>query len=163
MDYPGINGFLGTRASIMLDVVFLAMFAVIPAMGLSIYLVKFRRLYALHKWIQLALGIVLLIAVTAFEADMQFISGWRERAKPSPHFEGAVFYSLYVHLVFAVSTTVLWVFVIVQALRKIPVPPGPSEYSPRHSFWAWMAAADMTLTAITGWIFYWLAFVATAA
>ena len=49
---------------------------------------------------------------------------------------------------------------IVQALRKIPEPPEPSDYSHRHAFWAWIAAADMTLTALTGWIFYWLAFVA---
>ena len=40
MDYPGIDGFLGTRASLMLDVVFLAMFAVIPTMAVSVHLVK---------------------------------------------------------------------------------------------------------------------------
>ena len=59
MDYPGFDGFLGTRASFMLDFVFLAMFAVIPIMGWSIYQVKFRRRYQLHKWVQVALGIVL--------------------------------------------------------------------------------------------------------
>ena len=34
------TGFLGTRGSLMLDVVFLAMFAVLPLLALSIYLVK---------------------------------------------------------------------------------------------------------------------------
>ena len=29
MDFPGVDGFLGNRASLMLDVVFLAMFAVL--------------------------------------------------------------------------------------------------------------------------------------
>ena len=49
-DYGGINGFLGTRASLMLDVVFLAMFVVVPVLAGSVYLVyvleilKFRRL-----------------------------------------------------------------------------------------------------------------------
>ena len=160
MNYPGINGFLGTRASIMLDVVFLAMFAVIPLMGVAIYLVKFRRLYTWHKRIQLALGVVLLLAITAFEVDMQFISGWRERARESPYFDNWVFYSLYIHLVFAVSTALLWVFVIVQALRKIPVPAGPSKYSGAHAFWGKLAAADMFMTSLTGWIFYGLAFAA---
>ena len=41
-DYPGIDGFLGTRASLMLDVVFLAMFAVLPVMGWSIWKVRRR-------------------------------------------------------------------------------------------------------------------------
>jgi len=63
-------------------------------------------------------------------------------------------------LCFSISTAVLWVFVVVQAMRKIPDPPGPSEYSSRHEFWARLAAADMLMTAVTGWVFYWMAFVA---
>jgi putative membrane protein len=82
--FAGINGFLGSRASIMLDVVFLAMFAVLPIMGVSIGLARFRKKYAWHKRIQLTLAVVLLLAVAAFEIDMQFISGWRTRAMSSP-------------------------------------------------------------------------------
>jgi hypothetical protein len=183
MEYPGIDGFLNTRASLMLDVVFLAMFAVLPILGASIYLVKYRRLYALHKRIQLLLGIVLLAAVALFEIDMRFVSGWQERAAESPYFkpieepgsllravyiralnysqvEGWVFTSLGIHLFFAVTTTILWVGVIVQALRKFPNPPAPCAHSASHVFWARIAAIDMALTALTGWIFYYLAFVA---
>ena len=54
------DGFLGTRASLMLDVVFLAMFVVVPALAWSVYLVKVRRNYGLHKRVQLLLGSVLL-------------------------------------------------------------------------------------------------------
>jgi uncharacterized membrane protein YozB (DUF420 family) len=68
--------------------------------------------------------------------------------------------SLYVHLVFSISTACLWVYVVAAALRNIPLPPGPSPYSRRHIFWARLAAIDLALTAITGWVFYWLAFVA---
>ena len=166
MEYPGIDGFLGTRASVMLDVVFLAMFAVIPVMAGSIYQVKFKRKFRTHKAIQLALGAVLLVTVTAFEIDMRFISGWRERAQPSPYYselwyEGAAQWALAIHLVFAVTTALLWVHVIVQALRKIPRPPRPCEYSGRHKVWGRLAAADMVLTSVSGWVFYWLAFVAT--
>jgi uncharacterized membrane protein YozB (DUF420 family) len=157
----GIDGFLGTRASLMLDVVFLAMFAVLPAMGWSIFLVRYRRNYLWHKRVQLALGAVLLVAVAAFEVDMQWLTNWRLRAEPSPHYEtGVVNYSLWIHLFFAVPTALVWIFVIVQGLRKIPNPPGPSLYSAQHMFWGRIAALEMTMTAITGWIFYWLAFVA---
>ncbi len=66
----------------------------------------------------------------------------------------------YIHLFFAVPTALLWIYVIVQALRKFPSPASPGEYSMRHIFWARLAAFEMTMTAITGWSFYWLAFVA---
>jgi uncharacterized membrane protein YozB (DUF420 family) len=145
----------------MLDVVFLAMFAVIPVMAWSIYQVKYRRRYALHKAVQLTLGGVLLVAVGLFEIDMQFISGWEDRATDSPYWtSGTVWKVLYVHLFFAVTTLVLWVVVIVLALRRFPSPPQPSAHSSWHLRWARVGALDMFLTAITGWVFYWLAFMA---
>jgi putative membrane protein len=158
--YAGLNGFLGTRASLMLDVVFLAMFAVLPVMAVSIGMVRFKKRYAWHKRVQLILAVVLLATVGAFELDMQLISGWRDRAMPSAYWPRGVMTSLYVHLVFSISTFFLWLYVVIGALRNFPKPPGPSAYSRRHTFWARLAAIDLTLTAITGWIFYWLAFVA---
>lgn len=159
-DYSGIDGFLGTRASIMLDVVFLAMFLVLPVLAWSIGMVKVCRRFLLHKRTNLTIAAVLLAAIVAFEIDMQFVSGWRDRAASSPYWPHGVMTSLYVHLVFSISTAFLWAYVVAGALRNIPVPPGPSPYSRRHIFWARLAAIDLALTAITGWIFYWLAFVA---
>ena len=86
MDFPGIDGFLGTRASLMLDVVFTAMFAVIPVMGASIALARYRHEWQWHKRIQLTLAIVLAIAVLAFEVDMRLLTDWQLRAEPSPYF-----------------------------------------------------------------------------
>ncbi len=160
----GVDGFLGTRGSIMLDVVFLAMFAVVPVLLLSIVLVKRRRLYRVHKFIQLALGLVLLLAVAAFEIDMQLFTDWRQRAIDSPYYQAqgwsAVMTSLVVHLAFAIPTLFLWVWVIVQALRKFPNPPQPTAYSSSHKSTAWLATVGMIGTAVTGWVFYWMAFVA---
>ena len=45
-------------------------------------------------------------------------------------------------------------------LAPFPKPPAPNEHSPSHKLWAWIAAIDMGMTALTGWIFYVLAFVA---
>jgi len=158
MDYTGIDGFLGTRASLMLDVVFLAMFAVVPILGWSVWLVRRRRNYALHKRVQLTLGAVLLATVALFELDMR-INGWTWRAESSVYYPHAVFASLYVHLFFAVTTTGLWIAVIARALRRFPSPPAPGTHSASHRFWGRLAAIDMTMTAITGWVFYYLAFV----
>jgi hypothetical protein len=181
--YPGIDGFLGTRASIMLDLVFLAMFAVLPVLAWSIWQVRVHRRFQLHQRVQWTLAAILLAAVTLFEIDMRFVSGWRERAEASPYFApvysadpisqqifcgllgcddvpGWVFRALAIHLVFATSTTALWVFVIATASRRFGNPPVPGAHSASHRRFGWLAAADMALTALTGWIFYWLAFVA---
>ncbi len=182
MQHLRFDGFLGTRASLMLDVVFLAMFAVLVILAVSIFLVRNRRNFLWHKRIQLILGLVLLVTVALFEADMR-INGWLDRAAPSRFYApmaspspvlstiyvkilgraevpGLVFTALSIHLFFAVTTSFLWIWVIAQALRRFSKPPVPNDYSPSHKFWAWLAAIDMGFTALTGWIFYVLAFVA---
>ncbi|MBX3412221.1 MAG: DUF420 domain-containing protein [Pirellulales bacterium] len=164
MEYAGFNGFLGTRASFMLDVVFLAMFAVMPALIWSVWLVRYRRNYLWHKRVQLALAAVLAVTVVIFEVDIR-VHGWRERAEASPYYgtptqPGIVFTVLYVHLFFAVSTAILWTLVVVRALRRFPSPPVPSEHSASHLLWGRLAAIDMGLTTVTGWTFYYLAFAA---
>ena len=160
IDYPGIDGFLGTRAPLVLDLLVLSMIGVVVALAWSIYEVKYRRRYQLHKWVQIALGVVLLSAVTLFEIDIR-LHGWEDRAagQLDGYAADIVWTALYVHLVFAVSAVILWPFTIVQALRKFPPPAGPNIYSRRHVFWGWLAAVDMLLTAVTGWTFYYLAFV----
>ena len=149
----------------MLDVVFVAMLAVVPVMTLSIWLVRYRRRYQLHKRLQLAQAILLLVAVAAFELEMR-MNGWVERARPSPYWvdgrwNDVIDYSLAVHLVFAIPTPLLWATVIVRSLRHFPRPPSPGTHSRQHMSWGRVAATGLLLTAITGWIFYWLAFAAT--
>lgn len=160
-DLPGFSGFLGTGATFMLDVVVVAMAAVVPAMWWSVRQAAAKK-YSLHHRVQLALAIVLLIAVLAFEIDIR-LHGWAERAEAVGGLmlsqPNLVRGALYIHLFFAVTTLVLWVAVIARALRGFPRPPAPSEHSRSHAFWGKLAVLDMTATAVTGWIFYALAFV----
>jgi uncharacterized membrane protein YozB (DUF420 family) len=160
----GIDGFLGTRATFMLDVVVLAMVALLPVLAWSVYLAKYQRQYAWHKSVQVTLGIVLLATVVLFEVDMR-LNGWRDRAASSPYSSAGgsfdwVMTSLAVHLFFAVTSAVLWLLVIVRGLRHFSNPPAPGAHSAWHKRYGMLAALDMAMTAITGWIFYWLAFVA---
>ena len=154
----------------MLDLVVVAMAVVLPVLGWSIALVKYRRRFELHKRIQLVLGAVLLVTVLAFEADMR-INGWRERAAVSRFWGAApagenggttnwVDCALAVHIFFAATTTLLWAVVIARALKNFPHPPAPASHSAWHLRWGKLAAIDMLLTALTGWLFYWMAFVA---
>jgi putative membrane protein len=163
-DMQGLDGFLGTRATFMLDVVVLAMVAIAPTLAWSIYQVRYRRRYTLHKRVQLLLGTVLLVTVVLFEIDMR-VNGWRDRASVSPYLgqDGGVDWvdlALGVHLCFAISAALLWVVVIARALRSFANPPAPGPHSAWHRRFGYLAAIDMFCTALTGWIFYWLAFVA---
>lgn len=158
--YPGIDGFLGTRAPLILDALCLAMLAVVVVLAWSVYQVKYRQRYNLHKWTQVALGAILLTVVILFEIDIR-LHGWQERAagQLGAQAPSAAVTALYVHLVFAVTTVLLWPIVIVLALRKFPNPPLPGPHSRIHVPLARIAAIDMVLTAITGWVFYYVAFV----
>lgn len=162
------NGFLGYNASFMLDVVVCALVLVVPALAYSIYLVKGRRAYTLHRNIQIGLGIVLLITVAAFEYDLQMVHGGWENVvnKPgeSPRLEeealDRVRTVLRVHLVFAISTPLLWGTTLWLALRRFPAPPRPAPHSRLHKTLGWLSTVDIALTSVTGLAFYYLAFMA---
>jgi hypothetical protein len=158
--FPGIDGFLGTRASLTVDLLVVIMLGVVVVLGWSVYQVRYRRRFQLHKRVQLALAAVLLGTVALFEIDIR-LHGWQNRAAGTIGGEPAqaVWYALYVHLACAISTVVLWPVVIFLALRSFPNPPQPGTHSRIHVPLARLAAIDMVLTAVTGWVFYWLAFV----
>jgi len=163
---PG--GFLGYNASFMLDVVVCALLLVVPTIIVSIYLVKCRKQFYWHRNLQLILGGVLLVTVILFEVDLQIVHGGWENIvinahKASPLSDAAmnqVRTVLRVHLFFAISTPVLWVVTIGYALKKFPNPPHPNEHSRLHKTLGWLSTLDITLTAITGLIFYYFAFIA---
>ncbi|MFM8380143.1 MAG: DUF420 domain-containing protein, partial [Planctomycetia bacterium] len=158
--FGGIDGFLGTRASVGMDVVLVGLWLLLPVLAWSIALVR-RGRYATHKTLQLLIAGALLAAIVVFEIDVRLVSDWKERARPSPWWPGGVLGSLGVHLVFAVSTLGLLVWVLWEAIQRFPVPPAPGAHGPRHRRLARLAAVDLVLTAITGTAFYWLAFVAS--
>jgi uncharacterized membrane protein YozB (DUF420 family) len=163
----GIDGFLGTRASIGMDVVLVGLIALLPVMAWSIALVR-QGNYALHKRLQLFIAAALVAAIVVFEIDVRLVSDWKLRAAGGPPWGEApnawwprgVLLALAIHLVFAISTTVLWTWVVWEAVTRFPVPPVPGTHGPRHRRMARLAALDLVATAVTGTIFYWLAFVA---
>ena len=163
------NGFLGFDSSLMLDVVVSALVLIVPAILYSLYLVKVRKNFHGHKKLQLALGVVLLLAVAAFEVDTQIVhGGWQNivNKEGSPvRLEGEALERvrnvLRIHLVFAVSTPVLWIVTTVLALRRFPDPPVPGPHSGLHKALGWAATVDIVMTAVTGLWWYYVAFIAT--
>lgn len=160
--FPGIDGFLtvfGSRASLGMDVVVVGLLALLPVLAWSVQAARGGR-FVLHKRLQLFIVAALAVAILVFEVDVRLISDWKPRARPSPYWPGGVLWALGIHLIFAVSTFVLWTWVVWEALARFPNPPHPAAHGPRHRRMARLAAVDLLLTAVTGFVFYWLAFVA---
>ncbi len=162
------EGFLGYQTTFMLDVVVCALVLVVPTLIFSIYQVKGKRNYSRHKFLQLALAGVLLFAVAAFEVDIQLIHrGWENVVNKNPDAPRRsveemtrIRTTLYVHLCFAVTTPMLWAVTIGLALKRFPKPPAPGVHSRSHKTLGWISAIDLTLTSVTGLLFYYLAFIA---
>jgi uncharacterized membrane protein YozB (DUF420 family) len=155
----GIDGFLGTRASLGMDVVLVGLVALLPVLAWSVALVR-RGRYAAHKSLQLFIVAALAAAIVVFEIDIRLVSDWKVRAAASPWWPGGVLVALAIHLVFAVTTFGLLAWVVWEAVVRFPVPPEPGSHGPRHRRLARLAAVDLVCTAVTGTAFYWLAFVA---
>jgi hypothetical protein len=160
------DGFLGYRTSFMLDFVVVALVLIVPVLVYSLIAVKFQRKYLLHRNLQIALGLVLLVAVGLFEIDLQWVQqGWTNVvAKRTTPLSAAqmetVRTALRVHLVFAISTPFLWATTILLALCYMPFPPHPCKHSRLHKVLGWVSTIDIVLTSVTGLVFYYLAFVA---
>lgn len=153
-------GFLPNRAGGTLDFVVLAMVLVLLAMGFSIYQVRVKKNPRLHRLLQVVTAIVLLVTLVGFEVDIR-LNGWREMAEESPFYDsGLVGWSLVIHLIFAIPTPFIWAGVIGFGLSRFRESFQAGEYNRVHRFWGRVAAAFMIMTAVTGWIFYYLAFVA---
>jgi hypothetical protein len=163
-----VRGFLGYDASLMLDVVVCALVLVVPALSWSIYQVRVRRRFTLHRNSQLILAGVLLATVLLFEIDMRLQGGWEQIVNRDPanaRLSGdalrQVRTMLYVHLFFAISTPILWGVTIALALRRFPNPPRPGPHSTVHKRLGWLSVMDLVLTSVTGLVFYYLAFIRT--
>jgi putative membrane protein len=159
------NGFLGYNATFMLDLVVCALVFVVPVLAVSIFLVKFRQNYVWHRRLQLFLAGVLLLAVAAFELDIQVVHhGWENIVRQSrPDISAADFVFartvLHIHLLFAISTPLLWALTISLALPRFGNPPAPSKHSPLHKWLGWTSALDLAMTSATGLLFYYFTFV----
>ena len=162
-----VDGFLGYRTSFMLDFVVCALILVVPLLVWSIVAARIRNEFGRHRRLQLLIGFVLLIAVTAFEVDLQLVhGGWQNIVAKQELSEAALDAKiadvrpwLWFHLLFAVTTPVFWIATIALALKKFSNPPTPGPHSRVHKTLGWLSAVDLTLTSVTGLIFYYVAFV----
>ena len=156
------DGFLGYKTSFMLDLVACALVIVVPLLVYSLYLVKVKKAYTAHRNLQIALGIILLVTVGLFEIDLQWVQGGWEKVvakrEISANQLAASRSMLHWHLLFAITTPLLWGATLFLAIKRFDSPPTPGSHSRLHKTLGWLSTIDITLTSITGLMFYYMAF-----
>ena len=155
-----MHGFIpGSRATFMIDFLVVAMAGVLPFLLFSVWQARSQLNYTLHKQMQKWLAVVLLVIVVLFEVEMRLI-GWREFAASSPYFPDVVMPVLAVHVTIAVSTLLIWTITLVSALRAFARSYLVTPYAHYHRVLGWFALVGMASTAVSGWIFFYMAFIA---
>jgi uncharacterized membrane protein YozB (DUF420 family) len=149
-----------SRASWAMDLTAFGLLLVVPLLFSSIYLARQKKKFQRHKTLQILISVVLGLVVTLFEVDVR-LNDWRPGVQLSPYADSILYPVLYVHLGFAITTAALWVITMVGAMRRFDPVPRTSHYSERHKRLGWITALGMLGTAVTGWLFYYLGFIAT--
>jgi len=151
-----MSGFLGTDAPFMMDVVMVALLVINPALFWSIQQAK-RGKIQLHRKIQIALSLILLVAVVLFELEIRMANGI-VNIIGAERFTTLFQTTLYIHIFFSVTTSIIWAVVCIKAV-KLYTPNGfPEHYINKHKRWGMIGALDLLLTTLTGFFVYYLGF-----
>jgi hypothetical protein len=154
-------GFLGTRADVLIDIVTLSFIIILPLLIWSWRLARVEKAYGRHRNVQLALGISLAVVVGLFEYDLAQSGGIFALVAGSA-WEGTVVLntSIYVHTLFAVVASVVWVGLIIASLIRFPNPPVPNTFSGTHRVAGRVGMIAMIGAALTALPLYYFGFVA---
>ena len=144
-----------------MDIVLLSFIVVLPVLIISWRFARRDKNYTAHRNTQLTLGITLAIVVGIFEYDLSVAGGIFELTKGGAYEGTAVLlWSIYVHTVFAVAASIIWVGLIIASLIKFDNPPTPNKFSKTHRFWGKTGMLTMIAAGITSPPLYYFGFVA---
>jgi len=149
-----IAGFLGTRADLIVDVVMTAS-GFLPAFMLYTFYVAAKGKLELHKNLQIVGLIAVTLLVIALEVDVRFSNLSEVSAQSSYHDSLELTVMFIIHLIFAVSTFVGWIWLVVKSYKIYP----NSFGSFNHKKWGKILFVDIIMTAITGWMMYAMVFI----
>lgn len=143
------QGFLGTRADLLMDIVILALVAVVPIVIYNWSLARNAR-YALHKRMQISLAALLGAVVGLFEYNLRLQGGiFKATAASSYTGTTTLNFWIYFHTFFAITTIFIWIGLIIVSLRRFPTPPVPGVFSGTHKFWGRIGMIWMLVTGVT--------------
>ena len=152
------EGFLGTRADLLMDIIIVIILLPPVLMWYSFRFVRENH-HRAHKNINLALLAIVLVVVTLFEIDVRVSGGSGTFVKLSPY-AGTLYLDilLYFHIVVASLTFISWLVLGIVSYKRFATAL-PGTFSVSHRRWGRRIFAGLLVTAVTGVALYVLVFV----
>jgi hypothetical protein len=153
------QGFFGTRADLLFDLVVSSLIFIVPLLFYS-WRMAGRGHYLVHRNIQMVLTVVLTAVLVIFEMNLRSKGGIFAMTQGS-RFAGTPVLSLsiYGHMMLAFSTAAIWLMLVGTALRRFPLSPKPARFQNFHRFWGKCALITMICTGISAVELYVVGFV----
>ncbi len=153
------KGFLGTRADVLMDVVFVATLLTpfIVAWGVR-FASKgdFRR----HRAVQTTLLVVLLVAVLLFEVDVRLSGGSGSLMKGSSYAgTGWLRGITLAHVLANVVTFFTWLWLVVKSWKRLGTPELPGSFGGTHKRVGRFVFGGLVFGAVSAVVMYVLGFV----
>ena len=153
------DGFFGTRADLIIDVV-VVMFALWPFILLAVIRLASKGKYRVHRNLHFLVFLCALVLVLALEIDLRF-SDLLVEIRQSSIYSSALAKSIFaLHLVVAIFTFVSWVTLLIRSTKRYKKQL-PGKFTRQHKFWGKVVVVGLTLTSITGIALYIIVFVMT--
>lgn len=153
------RGFLGTRADLLMDVVFVSTLATPFILLWAIRLAKQQQLEQ-HRLVQTLLLVVLLIAVTLFEVDVRLSGGSGSLMKGSSYAGTGLLRGITLaHVLANVVTFFTWLVLVVKSRRRFKTEL-PGGFTPSHRRLGRFVFGGTVFGALSAVVMYGLGFIA---
>lgn len=147
--------FLGARGDALIDIGMLSIVAVVPILLWSWRLAR-QGQWTLHKRVQLSTAAVLGVVVLLFEIDLSRMGGiFAVTAGSAWEGTATLNFWIWTHTGFAISSTIVWLLLVIASLIRFPSPPQPKFFA-THRYFGRLAMTLMLgsgLTAIPMYIY----------
>jgi len=154
------DGFFGTRADLIIDVV-VVMFALWPFILFAIIWLAANGKFQAHRNFHFVVFACAFLLVLALEIDLRF-SDLLIEIKQTPMYSSTWAKTIFaIHLVVALFTFISWVSLLIRSSKRFKKQL-PGEFSQQHKFWGKLIVTGLVLTSITGIALYIVVFVMTA-
>lgn len=152
------NGFLGTRADLLMDLVLIGIL-ITPILMLYAFSLAKQKRFVAHRNLHVTLISILILAVILFELDIRLSGGSEAFLSGSPYAETKFMKVLLTfHILIAIASFTTWIGLETQSWKSFREAL-PGNFSYRHIQVGWVVYSGVVVTAITGLGLYILGFV----
>jgi len=153
MDFLFQHGFLGTRAPLFMDIVFMIVL-LLPFFVYGAILLAKKEKYHVHETVQKLLFFISVTVVLFFEYGVRREGGYKSLMEGSSVSQHYILYVLIFHILVSVTTMLLWCYTLYTAMRYKRSKALPGLYSKAHRQDGLRTFVGIVLTMLTGaWVY----------